>query len=74
MFEVSDVEYRNNEFYVRVMTNTVDGTKTAGLAKRVFVGGSLGRRLMGGNAARNMESTRRLSRTPSLTGRRSAAV
>lgn len=41
MFEVSDVEYGDNEFYVRVMANTVDGTKTAGLTKRVFVGGSL---------------------------------
>ena len=43
MFEVSDVENRDDEFYVRVMTNTIDRTKTAGLTERVFVGGSLGR-------------------------------
>lgn len=42
VFEVPDVEYRNNELYVRVMTNTVNRTKTTGLTKRVFVSGSLG--------------------------------
>lgn len=42
MLEVSDVEHRDNELYVRVMANAVNRTKTAGFTKRAFVGGSLG--------------------------------
>jgi len=41
VLEVSDVEYWDNEFYVRVMTNTVNRAETASLAKRAFVSGSL---------------------------------
>ena len=43
VFEVSDVEYRDNESYVRIMADAVNGTETAGLTKRAFVGGSLDR-------------------------------
>jgi len=43
MLEVSDVEYRDNKPYVRVMANTIDRTKTAGLTKCAFLGGSLDR-------------------------------
>jgi len=43
MLEVSDVKYRDNKSYVRVMANTVDGTETAGLTKCAFLGSSLGR-------------------------------
>ena len=42
MFEVSDVKYRNNKLYVRVMTNAVNRTETAGLTERAFVSCSLG--------------------------------
>jgi len=41
MLEVSDVEYRDNKPDVRVMANTVDRTKTTGLTKCAFLGGSL---------------------------------
>jgi hypothetical protein len=41
MLEISNVEHRDNELYVRVMADAIDGTKTAGLAERAFVGGSL---------------------------------
>lgn len=56
MLEIPDVEYGDNESYVRVMANTVDGTKTAGLTKRIFVGGSLNGQLTGGGAARKGEN------------------
>lgn len=49
MFKVSDVEYRDDELYVRVMTNTVHRAKTAGLTKCGFVGSSLGKWLTGEN-------------------------
>lgn len=48
MFEISDVEHRNNKLDVRVMTNAINGTETASLTKCVFVGGSLDGRLAGG--------------------------
>lgn len=74
MLEVSDVEHRDNEFYVRVMANTIHGTETASLTKRVLVRGSLAGWLAGEAKQETEKGTRRLSRTPSLTGRRSAAV
>lgn len=53
MFEISDVEHRDNELYVRVVANTVNRAETASLTKRAFVGGSLDGRLVGGNRVRN---------------------
>lgn len=41
MLEVPDVKYRDNELYIRIMANTVDGAETTSLTKRAFVGGSL---------------------------------
>jgi len=41
MLEVSDMEYRDNELYIRVMANAVDRIKATGLTKRAFVGCSL---------------------------------
>ena len=41
MLEVSDVEYRDNKPYIRVMADTVDRTKTAGLTECAFLSGSL---------------------------------
>lgn len=41
MLEVSNMEHRDNEPYVRVMANTIYGTETASLTKRVFIRSSL---------------------------------
>jgi hypothetical protein len=49
------MEHRNDELYVRVMTNTVDRAQTAGLTKRGFVGGSLGTWLTGESQMANGE-------------------
>lgn len=47
MLEVSNVEHRDNELYVRVMANTIYRAETAGLTKRVLIRRSLVGRLAG---------------------------
>ena len=60
MLEVSDVEHRDNDFYVRVMANTIYGTETASLTKRVLVRGSLA----GWSAGEAKQETKKRHQTP----------
>jgi len=53
MLEISDMEHRNDEFYVRVMADTVDRAETASLTKRAFIGCSLDGQSAGGGGMRN---------------------
>lgn len=77
MLEVSYMEYWNHQLDICIMTNAIDRRLPACFAISVLFRGSLdiGVKLRGAQDTEiKARQTRRRSRTPSLTGRRSVAV
>ena len=57
MFEVADVEHRDAELDVGIVSDAVYGALAAGFAERAFVGGTLCSSSISARLGRNKEAT-----------------
>lgn len=76
VFEVSNMEYRDNKLNVRVVPDAIDGRLATSFTEGTFVGCSLHQTSNQeiGLGHRIKQRTRRRSKTPFFTGNRSVAV